>query len=30
MDPYGEEELDEDEVIDGLGLEEEIEPEHEW
>lgn len=30
MDPYGEEELDETQVIDGLGLEEETEPEHEW
>jgi len=29
MDSYGEEELEADEVIDGLGLEKE-EEEHEW
>lgn len=30
MNPSGEEELEEEEVIDGIGLEEESEPEHEW
>lgn len=32
MDPYGEEDLEPDEVIDGLGMSEaeEEDPEHEW
>jgi len=30
MNPYGEEDLDEEEVVDGLDLEEEKSSEHEW